>query len=61
MTIEKAKNFLKFVGDNEEVKAKMAGFSMEELQQAAIEIKGNNPLSDDDLDSIAGGGCIIAG
>lgn len=61
MAIKKAKEFLAFVNANEEVKKAMAGFTMEELKQVALELKGDGPLSDDDLDSIAGGGCLICG
>lgn len=61
MAIENAKQFLKFVYENPELKKRMVGFSMDELKQAAMETKGSGPLSDDDLDTIAGGGCLICG
>jgi hypothetical protein len=55
MAIEKAKAFLGELAKDEELRKKFSGFTLDELKQAAQELKGSGELSDEDLDNAAGG------
>ncbi|MBA7513811.1 hypothetical protein ES705_05829 [subsurface metagenome] len=55
MAIEKAKGFLKELVKNAELRKKFSGFTLEELKDAAKELKESGELSDKDLDNVAGG------
>jgi len=55
MAIEKAKGFLRELVKNAELRKKFSGFTLEELKDAAKELKESGELSDKDLDNVAGG------
>ena len=55
MAIERAKAFLGELAKDEELRKKFSGFTLDELKQAAQELKGSGELSDEDLDNAAGG------
>ena len=55
MAVEKAKGFLKELAKDAELRKKFSGFTLEELKDAAKELKEGGELSDMDLDNVAGG------
>lgn len=55
MAVEKAKGFLKELAKNAELRKKFSGFTLEELKDAAKELKESGELSDKELDNVAGG------
>ncbi len=55
MAIDKAKAFLLELSKDEELRKKFSGFTLDELKQAAKELKESGELSDEDLDNAAGG------
>jgi predicted nucleic acid-binding protein len=55
MAIDKAKAFLLELSKDEELRNKFSGFTLDELKQAAKELKESGELSDEDLDNAAGG------
>jgi hypothetical protein len=57
MSIEKAKSFVENLQKDRDLQEKFKGFTLAELQ-AAIN-QAETELKDDDLDNVAGGGCLI--
>jgi bacteriocin-like protein len=55
MSIDKARDFLKYLAQDKELQKKFSGFNMEELKKASQEMKGNCELSEEDLTNISGG------
>lgn len=57
MSIEKAKSFVEILKKDKDLQEKFRGFTIAELQAAINQAEAE--LKDDDLDKVAGGGCII--
>ena len=58
MSIEKAKEFLSYLAQNQEAREKMQGFTLDELREAVKEASASGELSDTDLDNVSGGGGV---
>jgi hypothetical protein len=49
MSKEKAKEFIKYLRDNQHVTEKMKGFTLDELKEAADDLKKDGTITDEDM------------
>lgn len=57
MSKKKAKEFLKMIQNDAELKKKFAGFTLNELSEAAKELKSSRILKETELAKVSGGHC----
>jgi hypothetical protein len=58
MSVERAAEFLKAISADEKWRKLASGWNLDELKQAAGELKASGVLSDAELEGAAGGACI---